>query len=286
VLDKNCDASRDGYRYYPATIEAKYTINTFGLTDRPLKLTHTETTEGHGREVVLLAGIPRSSRSGCVGLGVACLGEATPPLSADGCGSGTGVAGHRNGGLAPAPGRRNVVNRAHIYDLNYSQLSLMKRLLLSTALLLSVFTTQAQIRYVNNPRTAIESQPGMGYELPGYLQVGDSVLTLVQPSANPEYLSADTRSQFIYVSYPAYRSNEAGQGWVMNRCLESSRSALPIQRTYNFSEIKTKDVYVPVTEGSQPSVIGRRSYTTGPRGGCYYLSASGKKVYVDRSMCR
>jgi len=27
-------------------------------------------------------------------------------------------------------------------------------------------------------------------------------------------------------------------------------------------------------------------YYTGPRGGCYYYSASGGKVYVDRSLCR
>lgn len=28
-----------------------------------------------------------------------------------------------------------------------------------------------------------------------------------------------------------------------------------------------------------------RIYIRGPRGGCYYISGSGRKVYVDRSMC-
>jgi hypothetical protein len=28
-----------------------------------------------------------------------------------------------------------------------------------------------------------------------------------------------------------------------------------------------------------------RTYITGPRGGCYYISGSGRKVYVDRSSC-
>jgi hypothetical protein len=28
-----------------------------------------------------------------------------------------------------------------------------------------------------------------------------------------------------------------------------------------------------------------RNYIRGPRGGCYYMSSSGSKVYVDRSMC-
>ncbi len=30
---------------------------------------------------------------------------------------------------------------------------------------------------------------------------------------------------------------------------------------------------------------GTREYFRGPRGGCFYYSASGKKVYVDRSVC-
>lgn len=29
-----------------------------------------------------------------------------------------------------------------------------------------------------------------------------------------------------------------------------------------------------------------RTYITGPRGGCYYVTASGRKQYVDHSMCR
>ncbi len=28
-----------------------------------------------------------------------------------------------------------------------------------------------------------------------------------------------------------------------------------------------------------------RTYIRGPRGGCYYLSSSGRKVYVDRNLC-
>lgn len=31
---------------------------------------------------------------------------------------------------------------------------------------------------------------------------------------------------------------------------------------------------------------GSRVYHTGPRGGCYYYSSSGRKQYVDRSYCR
>lgn len=32
--------------------------------------------------------------------------------------------------------------------------------------------------------------------------------------------------------------------------------------------------------------VAGHSYITGPKGGCFYLDASGKKVYVDRSYCK
>lgn len=31
--------------------------------------------------------------------------------------------------------------------------------------------------------------------------------------------------------------------------------------------------------------VSGRTYITGPRGGCYYISSSHRKVYVDRSLC-
>ena len=35
----------------------------------------------------------------------------------------------------------------------------------------------------------------------------------------------------------------------------------------------------------RPQSAGGSRYITGPRGGCYYLTASGNKEYVDRSLC-
>ena len=39
------------------------------------------------------------------------------------------------------------------------------------------------------------------------------------------------------------------------------------------------------TETSTPITGADRGYIRGPRGGCYYISGSGRKVYVDRGMC-
>jgi endonuclease YncB( thermonuclease family) len=36
---------------------------------------------------------------------------------------------------------------------------------------------------------------------------------------------------------------------------------------------------------SRSTISGGREYITGPRGGCYYINASGNKTYVDRSLC-
>lgn len=44
---------------------------------------------------------------------------------------------------------------------------------------------------------------------------------------------------------------------------------------------------VPVTTRSEPAQprSSNPSYIRGPRGGCYYYSSSGSKVYVSRSLC-
>lgn len=43
-----------------------------------------------------------------------------------------------------------------------------------------------------------------------------------------------------------------------------------------------KPNYAPTKRSSSAA----SKYVTGPRGGCYYLNASGNKVYVDHSYCQ
>jgi hypothetical protein len=42
----------------------------------------------------------------------------------------------------------------------------------------------------------------------------------------------------------------------------------------------------PSTPSYAPRLSGGNGYYTGPRGGCYTYSASGRKRYVDRSYCQ
>lgn len=65
------------------------------------------------------------------------------------------------------------------------------------------------------------------------------------------------------------------------------------------SDLPTQQSIAPDYQPSKPSLPQResptetparttgvdRGYIRGPRGGCYYISGSGRKVYVDRSLC-
>ncbi|MBW3519513.1 hypothetical protein [Flavobacterium sp. NKUCC04_CG] len=57
-------------------------------------------------------------------------------------------------------------------------------------------------------------------------------------------------------------------------------STTPSTTRSNFTSTSSK-----TTPTAKKRSSSSRSYTRGPRGGCYYISASGKKVYVDRSLC-
>lgn len=190
----------------------------------------------------------------------------------------------------------------------------MRRLLFGMLLVLAAGAARAQAtRYANTGHLSLNSQPGLGFELPAYLGLGDSVQVVsTPPTANPHHLSDRMRRNFVYVSYPPYRGQPAGTGWVLRHYLVSTHdsawvptAAVPAQ-TYTTTKVVTTRRYVPVTDAIRPRAeTGKavrvvttarpaprrasslaRSYYTGARGGCYYLGAGGQKVYVDHSYCK
>ncbi|WOK07058.1 hypothetical protein RT717_00290 [Imperialibacter roseus] len=68
-----------------------------------------------------------------------------------------------------------------------------------------------------------------------------------------------------------------------NKQPTSPQKAEPIHST-NQPNIDTGPVTSPAKSSSYTPKTSK-SYHRGPRGGCYYYSSSGKKVYVDRSLC-
>ena len=76
-------------------------------------------------------------------------------------------------------------------------------------------------------------------------------------------------------------------GWMHGDTLEFVNASTPSQR---LSEQSITPDYTPKPSPPSGGHTPRSSstnpgYIRGPRGGCYYISPSGRKVYVDRSMC-
>jgi len=76
-------------------------------------------------------------------------------------------------------------------------------------------------------------------------------------------------------------------GWMHGDTLEFVNTSSPSRR---LSEQSITPDYTPrpspPSGGRTPRTSSVDSdYIRGPRGGCYYISGSGRKVYVDRSMC-
>lgn len=77
---------------------------------------------------------------------------------------------------------------------------------------------------------------------------------------------------------------------VQQRVLEVPKVAPLVTRDPQPAEVKTiPKASVEPVQSSIPSEVKTQSsgsvYVRGPRGGCFYLSSKGNKVYVDRSLC-
>ncbi len=72
-----------------------------------------------------------------------------------------------------------------------------------------------------------------------------------------------------------------------------------VKRNNKWQVVAWQSTVVPDPNAAKPATLssaattnktsassGSRVYQRGSRGGCYYLSASGRKVYVDRSYCK
>jgi SH3-like domain-containing protein len=86
-------------------------------------------------------------------------------------------------------------------------------------------------------------------------------------------------------------------GWMHGNTLEFIVSNASLPTTVHETVIPTDKTVLPAIPGrksssemtTEPARPSREDsspgYIRGPRGGCYYISGSGRKVYVDRSMC-
>ena len=82
--------------------------------------------------------------------------------------------------------------------------------------------------------------------------------------------------------FPALKRLEQS-GWIegYNRAFETTLANVNDNRSLS-NRSSTQSAQTIVPNITRPESNG---YIRGPRGGCYYLSGSGRKVYVDRGLC-
>ena len=77
-------------------------------------------------------------------------------------------------------------------------------------------------------------------------------------------------------------------GWIESKLLEPCVSGV-VSKTPVLSAAPAGPVAAAPSPSASPSSSSSppesRNYTRGPRGGCYYLNSSGRKVYVDHGLC-
>lgn len=74
-------------------------------------------------------------------------------------------------------------------------------------------------------------------------------------------------------------------GWIRGDLLKEGRTSAPATAPVQRKAAPAHPAPFVYAPPRQSRSTGSR-YITGPRGGCYYVTASGRKQYVDRSMCR
>jgi hypothetical protein len=116
---------------------------------------------------------------------------------------------------------------------------------------------------------------------------------LPSPTSNStQEVSEETLVKVLDEKLPWYVVRVGNRvGWMHGDTLEF----IGVQGTNSSqpTEQSTAPLYTPPSTPTTPSTPSNRSssnsehrgYIRGSRGGCYYISGSGRKVYVDRSMC-
>lgn len=102
----------------------------------------------------------------------------------------------------------------------------------------------------------------------GYISKQDVVASLDQIN-NPGADMATYKARYYYKYEPNYAYSETEEEISYSTPVSGSTTKPRAASAYK-----------------QAAPRQSRTYITGPRGGCYYISAGGSKVYVDRSYCR
>ncbi len=159
--------------------------------------------------------------------------------------------------------------------------------------------------YVNTRNLILRDRPETRYNVFAVMQAGCPVK--VEPYEDGYKGNKSVKSRFYRVLL-RYANNAGGYsriyGWVEKRFVVPALSKVTVAGTDKTGTKPLTELMQPVHPANdenkfnaaqfpppaykggeyQPG-IAKRVYHRGPRGGCYYLSANGRKVYVDKQFC-
>ena len=135
------------------------------------------------------------------------------------------------------------------------------------------------------------------------IKQGDTVIVFNEFRGT--YVKANYKEFTGYLNYKLVNPSDIFREWAYSASLQETEIAKDDEEIQLISpaEQKVKQVLPPAEQKAKPTVTqpsnktnptttrpayrpaSSNRYTRGPRGGCFYLSSSGKKVYVDKSLC-
>lgn len=201
----------------------------------------------------------------------------------------------------------------------------MPRLLYLLVCFVATVATGQDVRYVNAPNLVLRDNYLPDYNVSAIVHAGcEVILDTLMPINEVDKNFLKTMYQIsipIYMPEQPYKVVNLN-GWVPKRYLVKTRAQITVpdadttlsvhitrlkinrydyyQTRYGTSSYRTVDKgiaysnarkYVgPKYQGGNPLPLPPppkpREYLSGPRGGCYYINAAGKKVYVGPEHCK
>lgn len=192
---------------------------------------------------------------------------------------------------------------------NFGKKSVNPKFMLLILLLFAVFQAASgqEYVYVNTDNLILRDRPEHTYMVFAVLHAPCRLV--LEPYGNGYANDKRVKSRFYLVSfsYDEDGNNHYVRGWVEKRYVVRERSkvrGLGIDTSLNLSATRPQlysymgddkhnpnkfnaALYqAPRYKGGEPQPVApKRVYHSGPRGGCYYINAKGKRVYVNSKMC-
>lgn len=163
----------------------------------------------------------------------------------------------------------------------------MKRIpvLLFTLAVLLPAAASAQTRYATRA-LRLRAAPVATAEPVGNIPAGAAVYVRSCAYGGNAWCAVDYAGASGYAAAQYLVTRNAGAAaYDDGETAERGTASRPVRRTPSPASSQRSTRHSSTGESARRSSSASRQLIRGPRGGCYYYTASGRKQYVDRSLC-